>query len=720
MLESVRSHASAFPELAFQDREPPATPISLSFLFDVIRRRWFALFLCLAATLGLAVAYIAVTPKKYAATVTLLIDSRLAQLSQTDGAAAVVDQAAVESQIELLRSEKMLLSVIDKLGLVNDPEFGSVNAKTGQKEPVSAEVALRRAVAILTGNLWVTRVGRSYLVSVTYNSTDPIKAARIGNEVAGAYISDQIGAKIQAAKDQNAWLDAQVSEMRSRAAQTYRAVQDFKAAHDFNPLRDLGVQSDIDRLGAEASRARATTTTVRANLDRTEAVLAGQAPGEGIVPDERGLRGFADPEIDGLLGRYAEAQAKLSATAPLPPVEDAALKAERSEVIRQLWARIGAISAQQRSDWIAASSRQQVLEGALADVRLRDTRARLIQERLRELETEAATARALYESYLNQLTHAAQQQPVPASDARVISAATVPLYPGTPKKFLVAALAGIAGMAFGLAGIFVLETMDDVVRTRDRLERASGLPCVGLVPKARRQRLSRRRTAPLDRLCVGFPRLAGSGPRSKAGDTLRSLQLSVYDSIRTGAAVMGVTSAVPGEGKTTVALNLALAAYNAGRRVLLVDCNLRDPTLTRAALPDGAAVAPGFGLSCAIQLADGFDVLPASPDNTIPGAELPDQLLLKAMLAEARDAYDLVVVDLPAILPLAELRSVIRQIDSVVLVTRWGSTTSLQIERALTRLADTDRLLGVVLNRVKLRAMRRFEGSVNHAYADRP
>jgi uncharacterized protein involved in exopolysaccharide biosynthesis/Mrp family chromosome partitioning ATPase len=718
MLESVRAQTQPLSDWDIQEREASASPLSLNFLLDVVRRRGLALALCLGATLALAGVYIYVTPKQYSATITLLIDSRLAQLSQTGGSAAVVDQAAVDSQIELLRSEKVILNVIDKLGLVNDPEFGSVSATTGAKEPVSAEVALRRAVAILTANLWVTRIGRSYLVSVTYNSVDPVKAARIANEVASAYISDQIGAKIQSAKDQNAWLDAQVSEMRSRAAQTYRAVQDFKGAHDINPLRDLGVQSEIDRLAGDASRARAATIIARTNLDRTAALLASPGAMGPAIPDEATLRAFGDPEIDRLAARYG-ALAADPAPADAGGADQTSRASQQAAVAHDLWTRIAQIGAAQRGDWQAASSRQQGVDAALADMRLRDTRARLVQERLRELETEAATARSLYESYLNQRTHAAQQQPVPASDARVISAATVPLYPGTPKKRLILPLAGIGGVILGLLVAFILEAMDDVIRTRDRLEQITGLPCIGIVPRMRWKGRGRRETSSLDSLCDGFPRLGATDPRGKAADMLRNLQLSVYGGPRPGAAVLGMTSAVPGEGKTTIALNLAIAASNAGRRVLLVDCNLRNPTLSRAALPDGSAVAPAFGQHPAVHIESGLDLLPATNEGTIPGAELPDVALLETMLAEARSRYDLVIVDLPSILPLSEVRSVVSYMDTIVVVTRWGSTTGQQMERALKRLSDPERLLGVVLNRVRVRGMRRFEGSTHRAYADR-
>lgn len=716
MLNSLKAPFTALPEVRSSEREVPREALSLRFIVDTIRRRRLALAICLAGTLAAAAAYAFTAPNKYAATTTLLIDSRLAQLSQTDATATVVDQAAVESQIELLRSEKLLATVIDKLGLVDDPEFAKRAAKDPSDPAAAAEILKRRAIASMTANLWASRVGRSYLVSVAFNSADAVKSARIANEVSNAYIADQIGAKVQAAKDQNAWLDSQVNEMRSRAAQAYRTVADFKASHDINPFREFAARQDMDRLTAEKAQQRTTATAAKAALDRTQAQLAALQESPTPTPDVAALHLYADPALESLLTRYATATADPGAPAadaqdPNVPVPGVAA------VTRDIELRLQEIATQRRVEWEKDSAQQQATEVALSDIQLRDTQDHLVQERLRELETEAATSRSLYESYLNQLTHAAQQQPVPASDARVISPASVPLLPTSPKKLLILLLAGMAGVALGLATVFVLESLDDVIRTRGRLESVTHLPCIGIVPRTRRWGSTSRQLPLPERLENAFPRLLSAGARSKAVDVLRGLQLAAYGDLGSKASIVGVTSAVAGEGKTTVALNLALSAGRAGRRVLLIDCNLRNPTLTRLAVAADpkADVSDCSGI---VTVSETLDVAAASAALTIEGAELPDVQLLRTLLEDAKAAYDLVVVDLPAILPLSELRSVAHLIDLSVLVTRWGSTTTAQLDRALKRLGDDDQnVVGIVMNGVRLRTMRRFEGSTSRSYA---
>lgn len=718
MLNSLKAPYTALPEVRLPEKEAPREQLSLRFIVDIIRRRRLALVLCIAATLAAAAAYAFTAPNKYAATTTLLIDSRLAQLSQTDASTTVVDQAAVESQIELLRSEKILSTVIDKLGLISDPEFANKAAKDPSDPAAAAEILKRRAIGSLAANLWVSRVGRSYLVSVAFNSADAVKSARIANEVSNAYIADQIGAKVQAAKDQNAWLDSQVNEMRSRASQSYRTVVDFKASHDINPFREFAARQDMDRLTAEKATQRSSTSTAKEALDRTQTQLTALQEAATPTPDVAALHRIADPALESLLTRYATAAAGAVPQAADAPSPDAPAP-DIAAVTRDIELRLQEIATERRVDWEKAGAQQQSTEAALSDFQLRDTQDHLVQERLRELETEAATSRSLYESYLNQLTHAAQQQPVPASDARVISPASVPLVPTSPKKLLILLLAGMTGGALALATIFVLESLDDVIRTRGRLEAVTHLPCIGIVPRTRRWG-SKSRQLPLDeRLRNAFPRLLSAGARSKSVDMLRGLQLAAYGDLGSKASIVGVTSAVAGEGKTTVALNLALSAGRAGRRVLLVDCNLRNPTLTRLALAADPK-ADVSGASGLVTVNETLDVAAASAALTIEGAELPDFQVLRALLEEAKTAYDLVIVDLPAILPLSELRSVAHLIDLSVLVTRWGSTTVAQLDRALKRLGDDDQnVVGIVMNGVRLRTMRRFEGSTSQSYAYR-
>lgn len=725
MLETVRSYPLHYADAAAPAPERRSAPMSVRGLFDILLRRRWIILVCMASSLGAGIAYTKLAAPKYAAMVTLLIDARLAQISPTEASAAIVDQAAVDSQIEIMRSEKNILDVINKLQLISDPDFGGRRTAEA-RSPEELDLANRRAIASLSGNLLVARVGRSYLVSVTYTSGDPVKAARIANEVASAYIADQVGAKVDTSKDQYQWLSGQVNELRTRAVRDYRAVQDFKAGNDINPLRDLGVQHDLDSLVAEIARARAATESTRTAAERVSAV-ARRAPGASAVPETDAVQGLDDQALTELAGQLADRRTQLAALGREPGADPGRLAQARQEASAtetQIRARLDQLSADQTAAWKAAYARQQALETRLASLRLRDTRARLVQERLRELETAAATSRSLYESFLNQLTHAAQQQPVPTSDARIISAASIPLAPSTPKKSLAMVLATMMGLTAAAVAIFLAESVDDVIRTRGGLEQASNLVTLGVIPNVDR-RGQRRRLTLRDRPSPGLPPLLTTkGSRSRAADTLRSLRLAAdFGAEQSGARVIGITSAVPGEGKSTVAANMAMSAVQAGRRVLLIDCQVRNPTVTTALnggrrSEDEADVQGPYGLGQVIRTDKDLFILPAPALDTIDDAELPDARLLGAAIAEARTRFDLVILDLPAILPSFTVRGLVHLTDSLVLVTAWGHTTVAQVERALSRFSTPGLFLGAILNRARLRKMRRFEGSVAGSYAD--
>ena len=350
--------------------------------------------------------------------------------------------------------------------------------------------------------------------------------------------------------------------------------------------------------------------------------------------------------------------------------------------------------------------------------------------RLGQLETSAATSRSLYESYLNQLTNAARRQTVPSSDARVISAASVPLLPTWPKRPLLVVISIVCGISLGLAISFALDSFDDTVRTRRKLEEALGLRCLGVIPVVPSWRRSSRSST--KGWLVNYDPAHGVDPTSRRGArrarnytraaaALRRLGFLASVSGSPGG-VVGVTSAVAGEGKSTIAVNMALSAVNTGNKVLLIDCNVLHPTLTMAVTQDRDLqrenVGDIFGLGNVVRLESGLEVLPLPPSDGFDRADLPDIRFVRDILHEARAAYDLVIVDLPAILPHSGLIAIAHMLDVIVLVTRWGVTRSPQVQRAVSSMGISDRLLGFVFNCVNVEAIRRFEGSLHTSYAD--
>ena len=732
MLEHLRLNPSNLLKADHSIKPAVSEQPMVKSLFDIVCRRRLLLISCLILALSFDAAYIKLVRAKYAATVTLLIDFRRAQLSQTD--VAIVDQGAVDSQIELLRSEKILLAVVKKLNLVQDPEFNKNILSEAElaADPSAADLAIRRVIATINDNLSVSRVGKSYLVGVTFKSTDPFKAARIANEVADEYTVDQIDSKVQVTKDENAWLATQVSELRERAGGAYKAVQDFKMGHDINPLRDLDAEKNVLALTAQLAEARGVASGLADRLSRATRLLASSGHSQNQMPEVSVLQAFHDKTLEGLIVSWVQANSQLKNTSDTQDKRPATdqISERISSLDRDIWDRISVMAQQSRSDWITAYATQQGLENRLAEAKLKASVTLDAEGRLGQLETSAATSRSLYESYLNQLTNAARRQTVPSSDARVISAASVPLLPTWPKRPLLVIISIVCGISLGLAISFALDSFDETVRTRRRLEEMLGLKCLGVIPSVP----SWRRPSGADARgwLVNYDPMGGVDPTSRRGARRAKNYIRAAAALRrlgflasvsgSPGGVVGVTSAVAGEGKSTVAVNMALSSVNTGSKVLLIDCNVLHPTLTMSVTQDRDLgrenVGDIFGLSNVVRLESGLEVLPLPPGDGFDRADLPDIRFLRDILHEARAAYDLVIVDLPAILPHSGLVAIAHMLDVIILVTRWGVTRSPQVERAVSSMGISDRLLGFVLNGVDIDAIRRFEGSLHSSYAD--
>ena len=208
---------------------------------DFLGRQWRLIALATALALVLGVAYLAVTPSRYTAQLDMVIDTKRITWSQSELATEnrIVEDASVESEIETTKSERVILSVIHRLHLNEDPEF--IGAGTGLKQRFfsllapdvaperSSEQLTREALNRLKDNLRVTRIGRSYIEQIAFTSLDPAKAAKIANAFADAYIEDQLQAKFEATHRASLWLEQRIGELRQQASDAYKEVQDFKS-----------------------------------------------------------------------------------------------------------------------------------------------------------------------------------------------------------------------------------------------------------------------------------------------------------------------------------------------------------------------------------------------------------------------------------------------------------------------------------------------------------
>ena len=722
--------------------DPSAGTASLVQIRNFISRQWRLIALATFFGIILGALYIAISPTKYTAEADMIIDTKRVTWTQTEMATdnRMVEDASVESEIETTKSDGVVTMVIRRLHLTEDPEFvGSGQGlahriftifHAGADNPVpdiSNEELLRRAILAVKGNLRVMRLGRSYIQQIEFTSLSRTKAAAIANAFADAYIEDQLQAKFEATRRASEWLQQRIAELRKQASDAYKEVQDYKSAHNIIIGVDgkLASEIELDQLGAALAKARSDTTQARAKLDRITRVLEQRSDKDNLdIPDPVVTDALSNPVITRLRQQFLDDQSKESEWSSRYGVDHQAarnLRAEMAGLQRAIWDEISRIAESYKSELQIAKSQEDAIDKRMQEVFQNSGSTRQSQVRLRELETAANTYRGIYETFLSRFTQSVQQQSFPSTEARVVTFASVPGMPSSPKIGLTMALATLCGLGLGVMAAFAREQMSRQIHTRAQVEELLGTSCLAVLPLLKSEKRGLNPLRP-SKESPAFQKIAEAAPFSGTMEALRHIKVAI-DLYPKGAKIIGVVSALPGEGKTTVATSFATFIAKSGARTLLIDSDLRNPSMTKTL---GYANAQGI-LNMVAERCDykellisdsklKFDFLPASA--RIRTSNSPDVLsstAMKDMLKSASSEYDYILVDLPPILPVVDVKASAHLFDAFLLVVEWGATSTDEIVKAVeTSPTLSERLLGVVLNKADEVIMRRFEG-----YSDR-
>jgi exopolysaccharide transport family protein len=726
------------------DNDPSSGTLSMIQLRDFLGRQWRLIALVTGLSIVLGASYVAISPSKYTAQADMIIDTKKVTWTQTEMASENrnVEDASVESEIETTKSEKVAEAVIRRLHLTEDPEFVgsgpglrrrifSLFKLTGpEQEPSNIELT-QRVLAAVKENLRVTRLGRSYIEQIAYTSLNRDKAATIANAFADAYIEDQLQAKFEATRRASAWLEQRIGELRQQASDAYKAVQDFKSENSIIIGVDgkLASEVELDQLGIALAKARADTSQARAKLDRISRVLEQRSDKENSfnIPDPVVTDALSNPVITKLRQQFLDDQNKESEWSARYGADHTAarnLRAEMAALQRAIWDEISRIAESYKSELQIAKSQEESIDKRMMEVFQKSGATRQSQVRLRELETAANTYRGIYETFLSRFTQSVQQQSFPSTEARVVTIASAPRGPSSPKVTLTIALAAICGLGLGIMSALTREQMNRQIHTRAQLEKLLGTSCLAVLPAFPQKRPVLRKLPGATRDSGAFRQISEVAPFSATAEALRYIKVAI-DLHPTGGKVIGIVSALPGEGKTTVATGFAAFVAKSGSRTLLIDADLRNPSMSRAL---GYVNAPGLVNMVAdksnfddLVITDSkfkFDFLPSStrmkPSNS---SDILNSPAMKDMLRAAKSNYDYVLVDLPPILPVVDVKAVAHLFDAFVLVVEWGSTSTDEIVKAVSASPIVqERLLGAVLNKADEAVMRRFEGYSDRRY----
>src|SRR6266436_1890238 len=451
------------------DNDPSSGTLSMLQVRDFLGREWRLIALITGLSIVVGATYVAISPYKYTAQADMIIDTKRVTWTQTEMASEnrTVEDASVESEIETTKSEKVAEAVIRRLHLTEDPEFvGSgpglrrrifsiFKLSSGPEEEPSNEL-MRRVLDAIKGNLRVTRLGRSYIEQIAYTSLDRDKAAKIANAFADAYIEDQLQAKFEATRRASAWLEQRIGELRQQASNAYKEVQDFKSENSIIIGVDgkLASEVELDQLGIALAKARADTSQARAKLDRITRVLEQRTNKESLdIPDPIVTDALSNPVITKLRQQFFDDQNKESEWAARYGADHQAaknLRAEMAALQHAIWDEILRIAESYKSELQIAKSQEESIDKRMGEVFQQSASTRQSQVRLRELETAANTYRGIYETFLSRFTQSVQQQSFPSTEARVVTTATAPRTPSSPKAGLTIALAALCGLGLSV------------------------------------------------------------------------------------------------------------------------------------------------------------------------------------------------------------------------------------------------------------------------------
>lgn len=716
--------------------EPDADALSLEQYIQVLlRRKWLLLSVTLTVVFLAMLQVFTVTPI-YRATSTLQIDPEGEKVlpyqqveSSSVGGRWDLEQY-IFTQAEILQSGALARRVVEKLDLAEEAAFND----PGRSGVVVSLIALPRRLvsnlitpspdrsqdedrelkeealsAQLLGGITVKPLRNTRLIEVSFESRDAKLAARVANTLAEEFIEQHLEGKFDATTRATVFLERQLEDLQIKVEQSEQAL--LRYAQEQN-IVNLGERETIARkrladLSDELTRAETAFLSEQARYAATQAATLESFPEilktEAMRELEQRLSALRG-ELSGLSNVYGPEWPRMKTLRS----EIAGLEAQLADRKRQ------ALSSA-RQEAALVGNRQAKLEAAVAEQRALVDRLNEASIQYNILEREAESNKELYEGLLQRLKEAGVSAGLRSSNIRVADRASEPRSPASPNKARSLALAIVVGLFFGTGLVFLAEALDNTLKSPEDVTEKLGLPGLGVVPQLELAGTGRSwRTPGTSRRVPSLPILAfgdeGAKGLSRAIEAYRSLRTSLLLSHSgTPPKIFLVTSALPGEGKSTTAANIAIALAQTGARTLLVDLDMRKPVIASVL---GVSAEKGMStylsgnsdLSSLIQRTSFTElfVVPAGPMAPNP-AELIGSKRMRTGLELVREYFTHVVIDSPPALEISDAMIVSPAVDGVIVVARAGKTPRKAVGRAAGQIMSVGgKLLGVLLNGANL------------------
>jgi polysaccharide biosynthesis transport protein len=717
-------------------------------IFGIAIRGWLFIVAGLAAGLICAVMLLSVIAPVYKASSRIVFERTVSRYMQTNKVTnePIIEDYDTLGQTYVISSESILLHVVRSLSLADDPDF--VGSKDGQKLTSQIRGLFRNtaealglsknstenkgdsrdqlekiALDTLIRNLTVGREDVQSVITVAFSWKDPVKAAAIVNGIVDAYIDASITSKIKSTKLAVDVVQERSEELKQQIRNADHALLDYKAANNLVGSDQITLtHGQIGILQTQLTNARLAMAEAKARMEQiptSSDQISTSSDEDAILAPDNELVKKLRAELMDLSARANEIE-KLVGKDHLAVVK---IHNRMDEVRHAIASEQRRIAGSFGKEYRLARARYDELSEAVSQTVSSEGVNSNKQARLRELEGAAESLRSLHNRMLQQVSenNKVEAQPPITPDARVLMRAAPPLETEASKKrFLILAGGSVMGLLMGGAFLMIRSFPFGVFRTTTQVIQATGLACV-VLPEIVDSK---------ERASLAAGEHALDAPYSRFAQTMRSIGATISVAQRVARSkVICVVSSNPGEGKTTVAMNLAAhLGQRSTQRVLLVDADLYRQSLTRSVASD-AQVGLKEALEEPAALAKfvvrkerlNLDVLPCPlPDRLPDPSALLEAAGLEQLIKVAREAYDLVIIEVPPMGAMVDYKIVARHCDGFILVVEWGKTSQRLVMECLSEASELlDRILCVILNKADpfaLRSIEHYKGDRFHAY----